>query len=594
VAFQLPRVNRFAPQAEESVGRLQVNTPDLGRGQAMQTKAVGNLVEGAARMYEGYQVSAADTEADKAAYDFDKSANESLLQIKDQDGNPDPVYQKYDEDRQRKYNEILETYKDADDLVKTKVKEKLDLTNGKYSDRALQAKYSQRSRYEKSVADSTISIIKDDMFEATAFMDPKALDTSALDIKLQDLESTIIKYGEKRGLVTEIEGKIAYLPSLQEQLAKETSEGLTNTIENLLRSKDSKQVELGNMLADKYKDRIDVVNQKKLNTVQKEAGAEQQAFIELEKVMNLAPDEAMRRLKEIPGEVGEKARAKMHTFRLQMDEAKASANKTRSEVIGRAILERRQQGRPFRTIDELESDPKVARLIPLLDPKTREAAHAMVVKPKFSEPEAVFELNNAIASGELKGMTANDLAQLQVGLSEKESNRAQREWSLANKETDTDRNRMQSGMMTELKKQLQGMGYVRIGAASMGKRDMTRMNEATEKFNEQFDNLPPNMSLKDRTEWVKSLAVSIAKDEVFRPPSGIQKAAVSYEPLDDRQIVRNETPAAKIPQATVKQEMEVRKAWRRDNGGVWPDINSTAYQKYRNNYLKTNRSAEAE
>ena len=515
---QVPRLERFAPQGEQSVGRLEVNLPDPSRAQAIQTQAAEGLVKTVANEYQQYENQKADTESNVAQVEYHNRLSGELENVKRLEGNPTPLYEKFDEDSEKTYLEILNKYKDASQTTKTAVQEKLDNVRGKFSDRRLSAYSNQSEKYDEGVFISTLAIHKDDIIDATTYVDPNdPKSTIGLDVQLSKLSDDIIRNGEKRGLVTQDDkGNYSYAPSIKMRLAKEKGENLTAAIENLLYTGKPKAIEAAKFLSEKYSADIDSVNNGKIRKTILKESADQEALQAYDNVRGLPFSQAMKKLDGIKDlGVRTKAEGYLSSYRDKQERTKGESSKVSFNAIGRIILEKK-----FSSLVDFENDPRVKRMMPgVTEVKHIQALHQMIVQPKESRSESKAEAYNALFEGKLQGMQPDEFAELQTGLSKKDAGVLEGEWRRANTETGAERNKIVRNMGTELAKQLSILNYIKKN--DFGKYDKKNQDKLTDANNElmsNIDQLPANLSYKEQNEWIKKFAAAKVKGEVFRPP----------------------------------------------------------------------------
>jgi len=525
VPVQVPRLERFAPQGEQSVGRLEVNLPDPSRAQAIQTQAAEGLVKTVANEYQQYENQKADTESNVAQVEYHNRLSGELENVKRLEGNPTPLYEKFDEDSEKTYLEILNKYKDASQTTKTAVQEKLDNVRGKFSDRRLSAYSNQSEKYDEGVFISTLAIHKDDIIDATTYVDPNdPKSTIGLDVQLSKLSDDIIRNGEKRGLVTQDEkGNYSYAPSIKMRLAKEKGENLTAAIENLLYTGKPKAIEAAKFLSEKYSADIDSVNNGKIRQKIQKESVDQEALQAYDNVRGLPFSQAMKKLDGVKDlEVRNKAEAYLSSYRDKQERTKGETSKVSFNAIGKIILEKK-----FSSLVDFENDPRVKRMMPgVTEVKHIQALHQMIVQPKESRPEARTAAFSSLFSGKLKNMSPEDFAELQTGLSSDDASTLRKEWISSSLESGAERSKIVQTMGTELTKQLTSLNYIKRdtdGKFMYDKKNQDKLNAAHTELMMVIDQLPANLSYKEQTEWVAKFAAAKAKNEIFVPPEAPER-----------------------------------------------------------------------
>lgn len=603
--IQIPTLERFNPQSEGSVGRLDYKPVDVSKGQEIQTQAADKLAGTVEHYVQKEQEYVADTTANAAAvkyHQYLENALEGPNGAKRQKGDPAPVYQKFDEDARGKYTEILDSYKDASDLTKAHITAKLNDTSAKFYDRKTTAFGNQSNIYETEVTKDSIKITKDEMLDATAHLDVNDPNTLIpLETKLAKAQDLSIKSGLKQGTVKPIldpSGEIDPItkqvkvigynldPSVKMQIAKDKSEGLTGAIENLIASGD---VEGAKFLTEKYKQDLDRVNRPKIEEKTLKAAIEQEGIDEFDKVRNLPSATAMQRLNQIDDpKVREKAMAELDTYQRRMENSTKRSSRETYSAVGRYILEKQKNGNAFVDVNEMENDPVVKRLLGtdnIKDPKQLEALRHMVTQPKESDPDAKNEAYRVMFNGGLKGMAPEEFNQLISGLNKEDRNKIESKWQRFNTQTSSEENRMTKNMGSQLTKELQTLGYVKKNEfGKYNNKDQIKLNLANDELINAMDDMPPGLTQKEQNLWVQKFAADKVKGEVFKPPEFEVSKKFLGKPENAKNTPKpdvSETPGVvdKTDLATkTKASQEFKKKY-----GVWPDLQTQELQ----NFMKT-------
>ena len=108
---QIPKLNRFEPQQTQSVGRSEVQAPNLAAIAQPQMNAVMGIAEQQVQYFQKQEDNAIDTAAKAAANEYNIYLNQELNKARQFQGDPTKVYAQFDEARAKKYDEILSTLK---------------------------------------------------------------------------------------------------------------------------------------------------------------------------------------------------------------------------------------------------------------------------------------------------------------------------------------------------------------------------------------------------------------------------------------------------------------------------------------------------
>lgn len=580
---QLPTLDRFSPQGQTSVGREDFKPIDVSQGQAMQTHAAEKLAGTVEHYIKTEQQYTADTTANAAAVEYHQyleSALEGPNGAKRQQGDPAPVYKKFDEDARGKYQAILDKYKDASELTKQEIQAKLNNTDAKFYDRKTTAFGSQSATYETGVTNDSVKITKNDMIDATAHLDVTDPHTLVpLENKLNELYDLRIKSGLKQGTVSQDkDGNYILNPSVKMQLAKDRSEGIASSIENLIASGD---VEGAKFLTDKYEKDLDRAVRPKIEEKTLKAQIEQDGIDAFDKVRNLPSATAMAKLNQIEDpKVREKAMAELDTYQRRMENSAKRSSKDSYSAVGRAIMERQRSGDAFVDVNEMEKDPTIKRLLDgVKDPKQLEALRRMVTSPKESDPDAKNEAYRAMFNGELKGMAPEDFNLLISGLNKEDRSKIETKWRSFNTQSPSEESRMTKNMGSQLIKELQTLGYVKKNEfGKYNNKDQIKLNQANDELINALDDMPPGLSQKDQSAWVQKFAADKVKGEVFKPPTPSAPRKF-LEPANKKAEPDTSTVPGAVNTNDVEAKKKAMQAFNKANGR-WPDLNTQELQNF--------------
>ena len=344
---QVPTLNRFNAQPEASVGRIDYTPADVTKPMEVQAGAAERLAGAAEKQYIQAEHNAAITTATAAASEYHRHLEDGLegpQGVKRVKGDPTEAYKYYDEKAAAKKEEILGKYSDASDLVKSTIAAKLNDTDNKFYDRKTTAFGNQVAVYRSTVAKDSVELTKNDMMDATTHLDikdPHAL--VPLDAKISEILDTRTQEGIANGTVTkDKDGNYIYSASAKLQIAKDTSDGLTKTISNLIASGD---VEGAKFLTEKYSGYLDAVNKPKIEEKTQKAFKDQSAMNEFDAVRNLSGPAAIAKLEKIEDpKIREKALENFDTHQRRMKNIESRSAKDNYNQIGKIILNRQNSG----------------------------------------------------------------------------------------------------------------------------------------------------------------------------------------------------------------------------------------------------------
>lgn len=549
--IQVPKITRSPDQMREpSVGRIDYKPVDTLGPMKAQNAAAEKLVEHGATYYLEEKKRVMDVTALAEGNDlhqymenglegrYDAATKSFIPGVKHQKGDPVTAFKSYDDGVQAKYDEILNKYKDADTDTLNTVKKKLDAVQAKFFDRRSTAFAARDSAYTTSVSNDGVKNAQNDMMQSTAHLDISDPNTTVpLDQKIAEILDIRTKEGLKNGSVVEIKddkGQLKgynYNPSVKLQIAKDTSEGLSQTIKNLLAAGDA---EGADFLLKKYNDHLDKVIQPQVAEKVNKTFKEQQGVKEFNNVRLLPTEDAFKKLEQIQDpDVRKKAELELDTYRRRMENMKSTSSKNNYNTIAKIILEKQNSGSPFTDVNDMNADPTVKRLLDnVKDAKQLIALNHMVAQPKDSSPEAKANAYDMMTSPNgFKGVSQTDFQEVVAGLNKEDRKRFENVWSKQNSQTNSEEGIMYKRMGSKLRDELNALGYVKKN--TFGKYDNDNTNKiivAQDALTDAIAKMPPNLSYADQDKYVREFAASYKKKEVFNPsPSLIKKFNGSFE-----------------------------------------------------------------
>ncbi|MFM6930405.1 MAG: hypothetical protein ACKOX6_18220 [Bdellovibrio sp.] len=525
MAFEVPKIQRAAPQDTASVGRVQVEVPNLASANAPQAQALEKFAEHGAENYVKYVKDIADTEGLKSSNEMDHylmNALEGENGAKRQKGNPYEIYNKFEQDEEKKFDEIRARYADASTETKAAVERKLIETRAKFYDRKITARGVQVNEYEKNITDDGVDLEKEKMSDSVAHFDrndPKG--ATKLEENLRNIYDLRVSHGLKNGSVKEIldeKGQLKgydMLPSVKLQLAKDRSEGLYQAISNLAKAG---KIEDANFLSDKYGVYLDAKNKEKVTEVLQKEGVETEALQWAQKLGTMPEEQALREAGKIENlRVQEKVKAKLHTSFRQMEVAKTHNEKKNYSEAFEIVNSRMNSGSPFLTVEEMLTHPKIKQYVEYMNPRQIQALQHMVEAPKDSNPKVVVSVQEKLFDEGFKNVTPAEFQAMTSGLNKADKSRYESIYIRERSQSDGELHQSVKRVESSFVNHLQSAGYVRRN--DFGKfdpDDQDKITLAKDRLIEEITkrgNKP--MSIQEENDLAKSLAVAIAKDRAF-------------------------------------------------------------------------------
>ena len=445
MAVQVPVVKRNAPMETPSVGRVDIKPPNVTEAQSIQSKAINEFAKDAVDLVAKEEIATADVKSTEAAtkyrtwYETNLRGKNGLSYLK---GDPAEAYAKFDEDARKEYDRIINESAGYSQLTKDAIVSKLNEAHNRMYESRVTLEGKQNADYRTRVTNDAVVLSQNDVVDAAATLDVKDPNTLIpIERSLNEIRNLRYKEGRENGLVRETVDpnvidpntkspkvlKIESDPSFKAQVAKDVSDALVMSIENLTAAGDVAGAEF---LMNKYADQIIGTKKPKVEKFINTAAKDNQAKAIVKSLINLPEDQAIKKLDDIQDDdVREKASKRYDSEKTRRNRLIKSASTANYNAAANIILNRDKKGLPFQDEVQMMDDPEIKRLwINITDAKQKMALQHMVNQPKDSNPEAYRDALDAIGNDKLKGMPPEELMLMQAGLNKSDRSMVQAAW----------------------------------------------------------------------------------------------------------------------------------------------------------------------
>jgi hypothetical protein len=523
---EIPRVKRINPVDEPSVGRVEVKAPDITHGMEKYSKQSEQLVGAVGEYVRRVERDAADTEANKREFEWEKFATSKLEDAKRQEGNPTELYKSLDEELEKEYDRM--TSEKLSGYTKEVVQKRLNNSMQRFQLRRLSEYGSQQAKYDNNIFTDGVKLKKRDLPNTVAYISPDDPSTFApADNLIGEITNMHLRRGMKYGSVTPNEQgthfyidedgkpiKVAAGPGVQLELAKDLSEGVTGMIEN---ATNTGQTEIARALQERYGKFIDAAKAKSIDDSLDKAELNHTARLvsisnpkEQQKILNSIKDPVRR------SEIQDKARSIVNDRQRHNEEIVNRSSKQYYNDLAKHVM-----NGDYTTLTQLQSDPYYINMIgKIKNPKQVMAIEEMVVQPKNSRTESMAKVNDLFFSGQAKGMSTEDFTEQLTGLSKGDRSKAMTRYQNLHTETGAQESAKLKRAGDEFKKQALAMNLLREDDFNrVSGKEFDRMVGMQNQLMEHVESLGPNPSQKEVNEIVKEFTLAQAKGRAFKAPA---------------------------------------------------------------------------
>ena len=429
---QLPRIAVPEPIAPQSIGREQIQAPNIA--QAAQPFAEG-INKGTKAFEDAYQArqneiqkqryTALDIKSTDEANQFELWSKEQLAAINLKKGDTTPDYMEYEKKAQEKYKETYSKYESMDADFKTLLDNKLNSTYQKQGSFRNIQQSEQQYKWRDEVTDNTVKLSQDSMFNSGTRLDVARPETFVnMHTYAQDIIQSRIARGSQTGtLVTKEDGTIDYEKGPVGPLIKKD---IGDAVIPLVKSLNAAgKVKEGKQVIEQYSAFLNAADRAKLMSDSDEADVSNQAIVKLTElqasVAAANPNNPDRRvmlgdiekLKDLSPAVRFKIIEKNDIFNKRQD---AEQDRKREVLVSNEFenLVKRQASRDaFVSEDEWANSPEGKAF---MDQKPKPSdinnMRAMVVAPTKSKKSALEAFNQGVIDRSLAKMTPKDIAEI--------------------------------------------------------------------------------------------------------------------------------------------------------------------------------------
>ncbi len=584
MAVRIPDLNRNSPQADQSVGRVQTEIPDISGALNMQTEAVGKLAGSAGAYFQAEKMFAADTTATNIANQYHKYKVERLSGeggAKYAEGDPGIAYEKYHADAKKVYDGLLSSNPDMDEYTRSVVKKKLDTVDFKTHDEISTAQGAQIDKWQNKVTDDTVELSKNSMMTAAAKIDPKdPKSTQMLDLAIDEILTARTNLALKKhsGIRGE-DGKYTYDNSVIMKTKKDVAEGLYKTIDNLI---GTGEVEKAKYVRDNYKGYLDVLGHASVEDKLQKAVVKQEAMILFDGAMRLPPEKAAAKINaSAKPEVREQALALLDSHNRRMDNQVKSSSKQNYNLAATYIANNN-----FQDVTSMKNDPYLSLILPrVTDGNQLKALMHQVTAPNVSDENVKGNLYEILRDGKdgdpdyFKKMSYPELLSNMGGLSKSDRTMFENQWKKFNVESKSDEASSTRYMATQLTKAMLNAKLVKHNSRGrFDDKNQVKINKAYDSMIADMEKMPANASLADKNKWIGDYVTQHIKDGGVIPElpqtrkfdGGTKTQTLTKAPSADSTVV-DLTDREKLVKAQNEFKSKV---------GRWPNLKTQELQLY--------------
>lgn len=418
MAVVIPKLERIDPTGPQSAGRLQLDAPNLLGATAPLREGVGALANATVDVIEQRQKSlrkqelaAKDLKATEAAIKYETKLKGDLTRIEQIGGDATPAYKAFDDGMAELENT---TYTNVGEDAETRaiLKEKIIKANGRVQDERTVNQTKQYYKWQKEVADSSVSLKRDNAMKSSQYLDVKNPATfGAVQSQIDEIEQTRISIGLQNGYdikqVTDDNGVTRWdysnAPAIETQIKGDIGDTVIPMVKALNASGKANEAKA---LIEGQKKWLNADDLAKLTSDNDEASVKNRALDELTKIGRNPSIDQINNLKGVGEDVKLKMREINHTNSLHRERENNQKVDSVMNKMYQDIQAAKGSDTPYVSAEDFKNrNPLWKNNKDMLSVENMKSIDKLVTNVEVTDPEAFNQAMRLVQNGELEGLS---------------------------------------------------------------------------------------------------------------------------------------------------------------------------------------------
>jgi len=413
----IPRLRQIEQTADLTPStRLRGSIKEQAGAISGKTQAINKVAQTGADIYKSYE----DDKINQIGYELERDYKEwdnvQLQKLKTIKGDPTEPYAEYDEEKKKKYNELINRYPDASERVKRNIETNFGRSMDSYHTRSLRQRGMQEEVYKNNVYAQGLKLKQQNL--AFNISEISAGKKGLYDKTLKDIEKVIAQRGLSNGTVKALpegskeEGDFSYRGSDGEVVKvkytelgainknKAVSDALSFSIGSAI---DSGEIGKATLAYDRYADKITDPKQRqvidnKFKNYELKIKSKKMA----EAILRISDKAAQRKAiaKITDSDTREKVADKVIAFNNDMESLKKtsqnSSNERFHETLDQYEKQMKAQGKTVSKLSELLEKPEFGNIWDRMSENQKKAVRNEFNPPSESDPVQAEIIQDAI------------------------------------------------------------------------------------------------------------------------------------------------------------------------------------------------------
>lgn len=468
--IQLPTLDRVAPVAPGTTGRVQSKSIDTSSAFGASSNAASKAVNAAVSVFDKAEQDAYNSKISELGHQLDRFGREKLegdpdnpgTGLRYKQGDPDEHYASFDDELGVKRDELLSS-SGLQGKALEKAKGTLNKRYNSLYNSSLTYYGAQRVRYKQKLANDSVDIHKKDAFTSLNYYDVKDARTlEPFNVAIDDIRQERLEEAVSVGTASEVtkdfkgskyrvfeedgtEKHYSLNDSVKSQIRKDVSDATYESVNGMVKAG---KIDEARELIKAYGDQMDPVNKAKIDESFHKKEVEQLAYGNLGRLSDLPFEKKRAKVKALPSGTPRQAEIKSKTMQMldasarYVDNERKHVSKSTYDQISSQLEVMVDPNRAGANLIDntlgmenamVEVDGVKAQVKDFLpnitEPTQRKALFKMVEKRSTSGDNAGFgKIMDMARTGSLYGVSFPELQEIGVGLSEKQWTTAVSAW----------------------------------------------------------------------------------------------------------------------------------------------------------------------
>jgi hypothetical protein len=436
MAVQIPSIQRIAPQAPTSVGRIQTRLPDGTKAFAQTSNQLVQAGKTVLRQVDKAEGQTIDIESIKMRNKYKLEYRKGLVDLKSFKGDPTEKFAALDKAMNKLGRDMLDQSSMKSPRARAAFEKSLLNADNSMQLERYSLSGQMHSLYSDTVYDEGIKEESRQSTVNTGYV-RDGDETSLIPFQgnlneMRNLRTTRsaelgtatevpLDYSPKKGEMTHrVDGKKYILDDVtKNNIAEKESNSIYKGIDVLLSTNRPNDLKAAKYMMSNYSNRLEAKDKVRLNNKFNTVERETEAFGIVAKMQGFSQPQIQQEVSKIERrdpELASEVRKIVDTRSKSQFQAKSRYSKEVYTDEMTKLQDKQRSNTPYVNVYQLQQDPEFKKKKQYMDSTQIKAMYQEIDQPKLSNQDQVTKVNDMILRNEFVGMTATELSPHLIGL----------------------------------------------------------------------------------------------------------------------------------------------------------------------------------